>query len=629
MPDARPRDLEPYRIIARNFPRGSVVLFDRDMRYLVADGELIAKSPYGNVVFEGKRPEDIFPPDVLAVFVPLIERALAGEESINEVSVAGYWLRHLARPVREDGRITGALLISHDITEQKRVEDALRESERRAAALLEAVPGGLVQLRQDGSIAHANDIAQRFLGLAFDELAKRYVVDWSGQTLWEDGTPCPVEDYPASRCLASGKADGPRTLGVRKPDGSVSWGVFTALPLRDPATGAANGAVVAFLDITERKQLEDQLRHSQKMDAIGKLAGGVAHDFNNLLTVILGRSELLLERLPEGDKTREDIKLFHRTAKRAAGLTRQLLAISRQQVSHARVLDLNQVVTHMVELLRGLIGEHIELRTVLEPRLGRVQADPSHLEQVILNLCVNARDAMPDGGVLTIQTANAEVRARTPDLAPGSYALLAVKDTGVGIDPRLQSRIFDPFFTTKPEGKGTGLGLSTVFGIVRQHGGAVTVRSEPEKGTTFLVYLPRCDQPLRDPSGTQIAIGPASTGDETILLVEDHDDLRDMLGGVLQARGYHLVIARNGAEALELSERHQGEIDLLVTDLVMPGMSGRELGKRLTERRDRLKVLYVSGYSDEPIAVEDGAAFLQKPFTSEALSRTVRELLDG
>ncbi len=508
-------------------------------------------------------------------------------------------------------------------------EVALRRSEQLNRQLLEALPNGLLQVDRMGAITRANSLALSMLGLVGSSAGGGpYQGDFADRLVNEDLTPCPAMDLPIRRSLIQGVADGPRTLGIRS-DESVTWGVFSAVPLHD-ANGGVDGAMMCFLDITERKRLEDQLRHSQKMDAIGKLAGGVAHDFNNLLTVILGRSELLLDRLPPEDKTREDIKLFHRTASRAAGLTRQLLAISRQQVSDQRVIDVNHAVTHMSDLLRGLLGEHIELRTVLEPRLGRILADPSHIEQVVLNLCVNARDAMQEGGVLTIQTANAEVKhAATAELKAGRYVLIVVKDTGHGIDPRIQSRIFEPFFTTKINGKGTGLGLSTVFGIARQHAGSVTVRSEVGKGSAFFVYLPRSDMPA-DPSGPHLALADSAVGSETILLVEDHDELRAMLEGLLSTRGYRLITARDGRDALLQAENNANPIDLLVTDMVMPGMGGRELATRLASRTPAVsKVLFITGYTEEPLVAERGCQFLQKPFSSDTLMRTVRELLDS
>ncbi len=514
-----------------------------------------------------------------------------------------------------------------------RAEQALRRSEELNRRLLESVPGGIVHVTRDGAIVHANDLAMRFLELDFSSTSRTYVADYGTSTIWEDGTPCRVEDYPVTHCLATGLAQGPKTLGIRRSNGETGWGVFSALPMPDVMLGGSGGggAVVTFLDITERKRLEDQLRQSQKMDAIGKLAGGVAHDFNNLLTVILGRSELLLDRLDDADPIREDIRLFHTTALRGAGLTRQLLTFSRQQVTDPRVLDLNTVVVHMGELLRNLIGEHIELRTVLEPHLGRAKADPGQIEQVILNLCVNARDAMPDGGTLTIQTANAEVKTATPELPAGRYVMLAVKDTGHGIDAKIRSRIFEPFFTTKGLGKGTGLGLSTVFGIVSQSGGRLSVISESGKGSVFMAYLPRANEDARAQPASETPVG-RSVGSETVLLVEDHEDVRAMLGATLGCMGYRVVEASHGTEALALSDRHAGPIHLLITDVIMPGMNGRELARRLLEKRQATKVLYVSGYTDDRLGSDTfgpGAAFLQKPFSNEALSRTVRELIDG
>jgi two-component system cell cycle sensor histidine kinase/response regulator CckA len=388
-------------------------------------------------------------------------------------------------------------------------------------------------------------------------------------------------------------------------------------------------------DITQRKSLEAQLLQAQKMEAVGRLAGGVAHDFNNLLTVILGSAELLLDSLGRNHPEREEAEEIRKAALRAADLTRQLLAFSRQQILAPQVLDLNEVVANMDKMLRRVIREDIDLRTVPSRDLRAVRADRGQLEQVVMNLAANARDAMPTGGKLTIETANVELDeayARAHATAkPGSYVMLAVSDTGVGMDAETRARLFEPFFTTKPKGKGTGLGLATVYGIVKQSGGYIWVYSEPGRGTTFKIYLPRVED-AAVPSGSTPAAPPSLRGSETILLVEDQEEVRRLTHRVLEARGYTLLVAASGIEALRVAEAHPGPIHLLVTDVIMPAMSGREVGLLLAPARPETKVLYVSGYADESIVhhgvLEPGIAFLQKPFTAEALARKVREVLD-
>jgi nitrogen-specific signal transduction histidine kinase len=388
------------------------------------------------------------------------------------------------------------------------------------------------------------------------------------------------------------------------------------------------------MDITERRQLGEQLRQSQKMEAVGRLAGGIAHDFNNLLTVIKGYSELMLEDLEGADPLRTEVDEIKKAADRAASLTRQLLAFSRQQVLAPKVVDLNTVVGNMDKLLHRLLGEDIDLFTILEPGLGRVKADPGQIEQVIMNLAVNARDAMPKGGKLTIETANVELDEHyTREHAvvkPGSYVMIAVTDTGVGMTDKVKSRIFEPFFTTKEVGKGTGLGLSTVYGIIKQSGGYVWVYSEVGLGSSFKVYLPRVDAPAEITS--PVSSLPTRRGTETVLLVEDEDGVRALERQVLHKHGYNVLEARNGGEALLMCERHQGEIDMLLTDVVLEQMGGRELAERLLKVRPEMKVLYVSGYADDAIVhhgvLKPGMAFLQKPFTTEALARKVRFVLD-
>ncbi len=374
----------------------------------------------------------------------------------------------------------------------------------------------------------------------------------------------------------------------------------------------------------QASQAEEQLRQAQKMEAVGRLAGGVAHDFNNLLTIINGYGEIVLAGLPEGNPVRGLVAQMKQAGDRAASLTRQLLAFSRQQVIVPQILDLNGVVTDAAKLLRRLIGEDIELTTALDPALGRVKADPGQVEQVLMNLAVNARDAMPAGGTLTVETANVERDG-------GRYVLLRVADTGCGMDAATKARVFEPFFTTKGPGKGTGLGLSVVHGVVQQAGGRIEVDSEPGRGTTFRVYLPLEENavPRQKPAAVPVS---SPGGTETLLLVEDEEAVRGLTRMTLEAGGYRVLEASHGAEALRLAERHAEPIHLLVTDVVMPGMSGRELADRLTASRPGLRVLYLSGYTDDAVVrngvLEAGVAFLQKPFGVDALARKVREVLD-
>jgi len=389
-----------------------------------------------------------------------------------------------------------------------------------------------------------------------------------------------------------------------------------------------------FADVTARLRLEAQFLQAQKMEAVGRLAGGVAHDFNNLLTVIQGYGELLHASLADDPERRESLGEIVKAAERAAALTRQLLAFSRQQVLEMRILDVGAVVADTEKMLKRLIGEDVEVVVVKPAALGRVKADPGQIEQVVLNLAVNARDAMPGGGSLTISVDSVTEPAPLegfPEILPaGRWVRLTMEDTGCGMDAETLSHAFEPFFTTKERGKGTGLGLSTVYGIVRQSGGFVQVTSGPGKGTAFRVYLPRSDE--KKTSGVRPSVR-SRQGTETVLVVEDEAAVRNLVRAVLERKGYVVFVAHDGAAALDLVDKHTGAIHVLLTDVVMPGMNGREQAERIVKDHPGVRILYMSGYMDDAVMrhgiVESGVAFLQKPFTPLALARKVREVLDG
>ena len=436
-----------------------------------------------------------------------------------------------------------------------------------------------------------------------------------------------------ARTLAEG-ADYDLEFRLSWPDGSTHW-VRPRGRIFFDSTGKAMRMIGVVLDITQHKHLEEQLRQSQKLEAVGRLAGGVAHDFNNLLTIITGYTDLLLEQAGPDADVRKDLEEIRRAGERAALMTSRLLAFSRKQVVQLRAVDLNAVIAELDKMMRYLIGEDIEIATVFADELGVVRADPGQIEQIIMNLAVNARDAMPQGGRLGIETANVELDAafarRHVDLQPGAYAMLSISDTGHGMDRETLSHIFEPFFTTKGPDSGTGLGLSTVYGIIEQYGGAIDVESQAEEGTTFRIYLPRVEERI-EASEVRSAAGAPVEGLETILLVEDEEEVRRLASRVLLQRGYTLLEARNGQEALMLCELREEPIDLLVTDVVMPGMSGRELAEQLVSLHPEVKVLYVSGYADDIIlqhgVMDPGVAFLQKPFGPDVLGAKVREVLE-
>ncbi len=445
------------------------------------------------------------------------------------------------------------------------------------------------------------------------------------------------DDDPAYREATEALSAGGAWSGLltgRRVDGSPIEEEAVVSPTTDEK-GDLTGYVMVARDVTRERALEAQLLQSQKMEAVGQLAGGIAHDFNNIINVISGFGQLVANDLAPDDPRRADLEQVVDAASRAAELTRQLLAFSRRQILRPNVLDVAVVVEGIVPMLRRLLGEHIALVTHAPPDLGHVKADASQLEQVIVNLAVNARDAMPEGGKLTIETANVELdgeyAAAHAEVTPGPYVLLSVSDTGVGMDPETQAHAFEPFFTTKPPGKGTGMGLATVYGIVKQSGGSIYLYSEPGPGTTFKIYLPRVEDEATAVTEA-VTVHPAATGSETILLVEDDAAVRAFARRALEAQGYTILEAASGTEALPLAASRSGSLDLLVTDVVMPGMQGHQLAVQLRADRPDLRVLYVSGFTENTV-ISHGilgreVAFLPKPFTAEALGRAVRDAIE-
>ncbi len=528
------------------------------------------------------------------------------------------WVRaHTIVICDKEGTPVGVRGVVIDVTEHRRAENALRESEERYRDLVENAHDIIFSHDLHGNYSSVNRHEECLSLNIADTIAPEHV-NKAREMM--------------SKKLAGEKVSAYEVELVAKDGKRIPVEVNTKLILQD---GVPVGVQGIARDVTKRKQLEEQLRQSQKMEAIGQLAGGVAHDFNNLLTAINGYSSLALQRVEDGHPVKPYLEEVKKAGDRAANLTRQLLAFGRKQILQPVVLNLNAVISDMNKMLRRLIGEDIELTAKLDPDLGRVMADPGQIEQVLVNLIVNARDAMPQGGNLTIETTNVEFDSDYVSgqlgVQAGSYVKLAVSDTGVGMDEETRNRIFEPFFTTKEKGKGTGLGLSTVYGIVKQSGGNIWVYSGPGKGTTFKVYLPQVESIARA-SKEKVAEAAPRGGSETVLLVEDEEVVRGLARRILEQAGYSVVEARKADEAIRFCEEHGNEVDLLLTDVVMPEMSGKELADRLKTQRPDLKMLFMSGYTDEAIVhhgvLDSSVEFIQKPFTPAGLIEKVRDVLD-
>jgi PAS domain S-box-containing protein len=623
------RSEETFRHLFTNNPLPMWVYDLETLQFLEVNAAAVAHYGYPRDEFLGMRLTDIRPPED----VPRLLASVARERAALEAS--GDWRHRL-----KDGRIINVDIISHlltfggrraalvvaqDVTRRKQAEDELRASEERHRGLVDHAMFGIYRSGLEGKFLTVNPALVEMLGYA--STAELLEVDI--EALYMD----PAVRHELLRRFHD--AD-------RIQDAEVEWkrrdGNPVTLRLRGRSIRDAEGRFQWFEmfveDVTAQRAVEAQLRQAQKMEAVGRLSGGIAHDFNNLLSVIITYAQFAMDQLPEPDPLRDDIKEIHDAGRRAADLTRQLLAFSRQQILEPQVVSLNDVLDGVEKMLRRLLGEHIAIDVRRAPALGSVLADPGQMEQVIVNLAVNARDAMPDGGKLTMETGNVavdeEYAERHLSVTPGRYVLLSITDTGSGMSAETRDRIFEPFFTTKEKGKGTGLGLATAYGIVKQSGGNIWVYSEPGAGTTFKIYLPRVDAAAAEIRGMHAEAG--ATGNETVLIAEDEDGVRRAAERILERAGYRVLSAADGDAAVRLCEQHQDEIHLLITDVVMPRMSGRDLELRVRALNPRVKVLFMSGYADNAIVhhgvLDPGTRFIGKPFSVAEMRRKVREVLD-
>jgi PAS domain S-box-containing protein len=628
---------QKLRLMANNLTE-MVLAYDMNRRLIYANPAVETLTGYSAAELELEKvaPIDWVHPDdrvrMMAHWGNLFEGKSVSEEEYRLVTKDGTvkWAASTWGPILDEaGRQVGVQGSEHDITERKAAEEALRESERRFRGLLEDIQWAAVITNLRGYTMFCNQYFLTATGWERDEFIGHRVTDFL----------VPEDRARVSGILQNFSKDTPSHWttepGVLTKNGKVRWLQATNLVLRD-AQGNPVAVATVGADITEHRALQEQYLHAQKMEGLGRLAGGVAHDFNNLLTVINGYSDIVFQKLQEGDPLRSNLDQVRKAGARAVDLTQQLLAFSRRQMIQPKPMDLNLVVADSETMWKRLLGENIHLVTSLNPALGPVMADAGQIHQVLMNLVVNARDAMPDGGKLTIETSNADIdpvyAAANSEAVAGPYILLAVSDTGAGMDEETRKRIFEPFFTTKPPGAGSGLGLATVYGIVKQNHGWISVSSEPGKGTAFKIYLPRLEsKPSRAEAPVPMRAGKPCS--ETILLVEDQDDVRRLAKTVLEECGYRVLASSSGPKALALVESHPGPIHLLLTDVVLPGMNGRELAERLTAARPGIRVLFTSGYTHEAAALrtvlDRGLAFLPKPYAPHAMAAKVREVIDG
>lgn len=633
-PDTMREDADRYRLLFESNPQPMWVYDMESLEFLAVNEAAIRHYGYRRDEFLAMTIKDIRPPEDIPALMQNLAKSLPGPADkakwrhrkkngeVSDVEVTSHRLVFADRPAK--------LVLANDITERVKAKAALKKAEEKYKSIFENVVEGIFQTTADGRVISANPAAARMLGYESPEELMSSITDVTQQLY-----AAPDHRAELVHLLEQGEiVRGVETQLLCK-DGSRIWVSANARTVHD-ATGTLVCYEGSFRDITDHKQLEEQLRQSQKIEAVGRLAGGIAHDFNNLLTVITGYSSLTLARLPAESALRRNVEEIKSAGDRAASLTGQLLAFSRKQVLQPVVLDINALITDHSKMLQRLVGENIELITLLTLDAGRINADPTQIEQVLMNLVVNARDAMPRGGKIVIETANVELdesyTLQHIAVKPGRYVMIAVSDTGMGMDEKTQARMFEPFFTTKEAGRGTGLGLSTVYGIVKQSGGNIWVYSELGRGTTFKVYVPW--------TGKQAQVYERSSsafehlrGTETILVVEDEEVVRNLVRETLEIYGYKVLESTGGRSASSICKNYDEPIHLVVTDVIMPEMNGRELANELAGHRPETRVLFMSGYTDDAIVhhgvLDADAHFIQKPFSTDDLARKVRDVLDS